>query len=135
MNDKEKKMINGEEYIYSAEENRLFPMYETDERGNSYKMDEETFTYIPMLLANDDYEDYELGFYGNEREKFLKKNYGGYYLQLMGEFKLQPHLIEFDKKAKEEEQKLLNKYDENEITEELKNQIKESILNNIIYIK
>lgn len=151
MKDREKKIIDGEVYIYSKEYNKLFSKYKHDDKTESdYELDEETFIYYPMLKANDDYEDYDLGFYGKEREHFLENNFIGYYTVLRNNFELRPHLIEIDKTAYDMEDMMAAEYAKAEgVTEELKkadmfewvgrikninNRVREIILNELIYV-
>lgn len=143
------KIIDGEEFVYDPEVKELVPIYK-EENGTVYKYDyKKTHCYYPDFEEPEYDEDYTLGFYGKERERYLKENRITHYEWLLTCLKLQPHLIEIDKKCNEMEDSLMAEYAKAEgVTAELKkadmfewtarmnnikNRVREVVLNELVY--
>ena len=119
MNIKE-KIVDGMKYFYSEEEDKWFPQFE-EENGLTYEFDLKTFTYLPLIELDEEYEpEYQLTMWGIRHLNYLKQHKKGTYQRLMigG---LREHLVTVDKAANEMEDLLMEQMSEAEgITEELK---------------
>jgi hypothetical protein len=141
------KVVNGERYFFCDEENEWFPQY-IEENGLNYELDTETFTYLPMVILDDE-EDYDLGMWGLRRLEYLKSERPGTYTMLMIKG-LWEHLVEIDKAANELEDRIVEEMCKAEgVTEELKannqsewvgrmnnvkNRAREVVYNELIYM-
>lgn len=141
------KVIDGKNYFFCEDENKYFPQY-VEENGLWYELDTTNFTYLPMLVLDDE-EDYDLGMWGKRRLEYIKNENPGLYSMLMIKG-LWEHLVEVDKAANDMEDRLIKEMCKADgITEELKsnnqmewvarmnnikNRAREIVYNELIYI-
>ena len=114
------KIVDEMKYFYSEEEDKWCPQFE-EENGLTYEFDLKTFTYLPLIELDEEYEpEYQLTMWGIRRLNYLKENKHGTYQMLMIKG-LREHLVTVDKAANEMEDLLMEQMSKTEgITEELK---------------
>ena len=77
------KIFDGMKYFYSEEEDKWFPQFE-EENGLTYEFDLNTFTYLPLIELDEEYEpEYQLTMWGIRRLNYLKEHKHGTYQMLM----------------------------------------------------
>ena len=114
------KIVDEMKYFYSEEEDKWFPQFE-EANGLTYELDLKTFTYLPLIELDEEYEpEYQLTMWGIRRLNYLKEHKHGTYQMLMIKG-LREHLVTVDKAANEMEDLLMEQMAKTEgITEELK---------------
>lgn len=140
------RTVNGTTEFYSEQEDKYFPQF-IEDKNLIYKLDTDTFTYLPVL-AVDDEEEYDLGIWGLRRLEYLKTEKPVDYNMLMIHG-LWEHLVSIDKAANETEDRLMEEISKNEgVTEDMKkenqlewvrarnnikNRVREIIFDELIY--
>ena len=92
------KIIKGIPCLWCEEDKTYYPIMKKDEQtGLMYKLDPQTYTYLPCLTIDEDTRD--VGIWGRRREKYLKEHKPTLYMEMFDNHTLTDYLIELNQQA------------------------------------
>ena len=92
------KTIKGIPCLWCEEDKTYYPIMKKDEQtGLTYRLDPQTYIYLPNLTVDEDVRD--IGTWGRKREKYLRENKSTLHMEMFDNHTLTDYLIELNQQA------------------------------------